>query len=459
MKSGLLFWVREGLPVYAYCDRGRLGRANALFRVYGEQRDRFLPGDVRPPPPAVEPASEPTGEGTLVTRARAGDREAIETMFRQFIPPSDAIVASAFLGTQGFGGIGTHSFGCVTQRRVGSLRVSTFGEVVFQESLAANVNGGRIHQPSRIWLYLLVAVWVLWPFWFAVGAGPISLVLLPVALLSLPFVVRAYYGRVKSGVLLVVRESPPTHLFCDRGKLPAASALYRLATERGSADSTGRVALMPLASAARSRVLGAVAFGALLLVAGVSAAVVATRGGDEVGGGLFGTDESVVIGSIDLSEIETGPIEIETGPIETVSEGEAATGILAHVPPEIAGSCTSDTPVDTGALEQVVCDPGAGTSYIYTQFDSPESMYVTYQGRYTSYVEADSGSDECTNGTPGEGAWSLDEVVAGRLACFDAGAGPTFEWTNDSLNILAQGFQVDGDWTAMYNAWLAAGPS
>ena len=157
VKSGLLFWVREGLPVYAYCDRGRLGRANALFRVYGEQRDRFLPGDVRPPPPAVEPASEPTGEGTLVTRARAGDREAIETMFRQFIPPSDAIVASAFLGTQGFGGIGTHSFGCVTQRRVGSLRVSTFGEVIFQESLAANVNGGRIHQPSRIWLYLLVA--------------------------------------------------------------------------------------------------------------------------------------------------------------------------------------------------------------------------------------------------------------------------------------------------------------
>lgn len=458
VKSGLLFWVREGLPVYAYCDRGRLGRANTLFRAYAEQRDRFVPGDVRPPPAPAEADSTPPGEGTLVARARAGEREAIETMFRQFIPATDAIVASAFLGTQGFGGIGTHSFGCVTQRRVGSLRVSTFGEVVFQESLAANVNGGRIHQPSRIWLYLLVAFWVLWPFWFAVGAGPISLVVLPVTLLSLPFVVRAYYGRVKSGVLLVVRESPPTHLFCDRGKLPAASALYRLATERGSADSTGRVALMPLASAGRSRVLGAVAFGALLLVAGASAAVVATRGGDGVGGGLFGTDESAEIGSIDFSQVEIGSIEIETGEIETISEGEAAPEIVAHVPPEIAGSCISNVPTDEGALEQVSCDPGEGTSYTYTQFDSAESMNATYEARYTGYVTPDSAPEGwCTNGIPGEGTWS-DESVGGRLACFDAGV-LTFEWTNDALGILAQAFRLDGDWTAMYDAWSIAGPS
>jgi hypothetical protein len=382
-------------------------------------------------------------------------------MFRQFIPPTDAIVASAFLGTQGFGGIGTHSFGCVTQRRVGSLRVSTFGEVVFQESLAANVNGGRIHQPSRVWLYLLVAVWVLWPFWYAVGAGPIALVVLPVTLLSLPFVVRAYYGRVKSGVLLVVRESPPTHLFCDRGKLPAASALYRLATERGSADSSGRVALMPLASAAGSRVLGAVAFGVLLLVAGVSAALVTTRGGDELGGELFGTDESGQIGSIDLSGIEVGSVVIETGPVETLSEGEDAPAILAHVPEEIAGSCAANVPVDDGAIEQVTCDTESGTTLIYTQFDSAEAMNAVYQARYAGYVTADSAAEGwCTNGVAGEGTWTgSDGSVGGRLACFDADGLPWFEWTHDAVGILTQGFRLDGDWAAMYDAWSNAGPS
>jgi hypothetical protein len=465
VKSGLLFWVREGLPVYAYCDRGRLGRANALFRAFGEQRDRFLPGDIRPPPPAVEPDSAAAAEGTLVARARAGDREAIETMFRQFLPPTDAIVASAFLGTQGFGGIGTHSFGCVTQRRVGSLRVSTFGEVLFQESLAANVNGGRIHQPSRIWLYLLVAAWVLWPFWIALGAGLAALIFLPVALLSLPFVVRAYYGRVKSGALLVVRESPPTHLFCDRGKLAAAGALYRLATERGWADSTGRAALMPLASAGRGRVLGAVAFGALLLVAGASAALVATRGGDGIGGGLFGTDETAVIGSIDFEDItiDTGSIVIETGPVETVPEDEAAPEIVAHVPPEIAASCLENVPTDDGAISQVTCDPGQGTTYIYTQFDSAAAMQAVYEARYAGYVEPDSGTGNwCeANGAAGEGPWSLDTGTAGRLACFDAQGYPWFEWTNDASAILTQAFRLDGDWAALYDAWstFAAGPS
>jgi hypothetical protein len=393
-----------------------------------------------------------------VARARAGDSEAIETMFRQFIPPTDATIASAFLGTQGFGGIGTHSFGCVTQRRVGSLRVSTFGEVIFQESLAANVNGGRIHQPSRIWLYLLVAAWVLFPFWFAAGAGPAALIFLPVTLLSLPFVVRAYYGRVKSGVLLVVRESPPTHLFCDRGKLPAASALYRLATERGS-DSTGRVALMPLASPARNRVLGAVAFGLLLLVAGVGAAVLVSRGGDGLGGGLFGTDEEIQIGSIDLDDVEIGSIEIETGPIEiqTVPEGEAGSEILTYVPADIASSCTSDEPVDDGALEQVTCDPGEGTSYIYVQFDSLESMNAVYQAGYSGYVAPDTVPDgRCTSGIPGEGPWD-----GGRVACFEGGGEQPalfFEWTNDALGILAYAIRFDGDWAALYDAWTSAGP-
>jgi hypothetical protein len=189
---------------------------------------------------------------------------------------------------------------------------------------------------------------------------------------------------------------------------------------------------------------------------------VATRAGDGDSGG--GGGETLLVGSIDLDDIqfETGPVEVETGPVEveTVPEGETATGILAHVPPDIAASCSGDVPTDDGAVEQVVCDPGQGTSYVYTQFSSPEAMYAAYQSRYAGWVEPDSASEGwCTNGTPGEGTWSLDAGEAGRLVCFDAGAGPAFAWTHDALGIMAQGFRLDGDWAAMYAAWLAAGPS
>lgn len=457
VKSGLLFWVREGLPVYAYCDRGRLGRANALLRVFGEQRDRFLPGEARLAPPDAGPGEASVTSGTLLQRARAGDREALATMFRQFLPQGDAILSTAFLGTQGFGGIGTHSFGCVTQRRAASLRASTLGEVIFQESLSASVNGGRIHQPSRIWLYVLAAVWTLWPLLYAASAGPAALAALPLTALSLPFVVRAYHGRVKSGVLLVVRESPPNYFFCDRGKLPAANALYRLVTERGHAGAGAAPAPAPALTrpAGRSGAALAVAAGALLLAAGIGVVVWATRGDGGSAGGLFGTDATFEIGSVEI-----GSIEIETGPIETVPNETPTSAVLEHVPPAIADGCVAEAPVEDGAVEQVRCETPDGTTLVYTQFDSPDSMRATYEVQSGVFVEPDTTpTGWCEDQVAGEGDWTDGGVSAGRLACFEAEGVPWFMWTNDGLVILARGFRTDGDWAAMYEAWLAAGPS
>lgn len=454
VKSGLLFWVREGLPVYAYCDRGRLARANALFRVFGEQRDRFLPGEARPAPVEAELSEPAVPGGTLLQRARGGDGEAIATMFRQFLPPGDAILEKAYLGTQGFGGFGTHSFGCVTQRRAASLRVSTFGEVAFQESVSANVNGGRIHQPSRVWLYLLAVGWVLLPVLFAAEAGPVGLVGLPFTLLSLPFVVRAYHGRVKSGVLLVVRESPPNYFFCDRAKLAAAGALYRLVTERGDAGAApARAPAMALTESAgrRGAVLAGLLAGAVLLAVGAGAAVWATRDDGGPAGGVLGTDVTFEIGSI----------EIETVATETVPEGQITGGLLDHVPAAIASSCVTETPLDEGALDQVRCTaPDGTTTLVYAQFGTPEAMQASYELDYGPFVAPDTTpAGWCENGTAGEGEWSAPDSAGGRLACFDVGGSPWFTWTNGELLILTRGIRSDADWAALYEAWRAAGPS
>ena len=454
VKSGLLFWVREGVPVYAYCDRGRLGRANVLFRVFGEQRDRFLPTESRPAPAEAE-RSEPASGGTLLQRARAGDQEALETMFRQFLPQTDAILMAAFLGTQGLWGIGTHSFACVTQRRVVSLRVSTFGRVVFQESLSANVNGGRVHQPSQVWLYLLSGAWVLWPV-FAAASGPAALVGLLFTIPSLPLVIRFYHGRVKSGALLHVRESPPNYLFCDRGKLSVANALYRLATERGQAGVAAAATGPPPAPAVirpgRAGVVVALALCGLLLAAGAGAAIWATRGGDGLSTGDF-----LEGGSLEIEDIEivTEDIEIVTDP---GPDEQSTSALLAHVPPEIAAGCSSQTPAQDGALEQAFCEADDGTTLVYTQFDTAEAMEASYDFDASSVGRDVTPDGWCTNGIAGEGEWTSGNATVGRLVCSGSGDFVVFTWTDDEQLILVQALRSDGDWDAMNETWDAAGP-
>jgi hypothetical protein len=41
-KSGLVFWIREGLAVYLFIDRERIGFANQYYRLACELRDERL---------------------------------------------------------------------------------------------------------------------------------------------------------------------------------------------------------------------------------------------------------------------------------------------------------------------------------------------------------------------------------------------------------------------------------
>lgn len=189
-------------------------------------------------------------------RARAGDRQALEILFRQFIPADEAIEDVAFLGERGLFGLGTHSFAAVTDRRVASLQLSMFGRVTYRDGYHEHVNSSAVVQPSRsheliasviavlVWvavLYELVAVrkvdgeWVRKPL----GHGPdlpdvlvIPIVLgwVAISVLFAPVVARLLYRFSKSGLVLNVRNGIPVYCFTDRARMGRANHLASVAT-------------------------------------------------------------------------------------------------------------------------------------------------------------------------------------------------------------------------------------
>jgi hypothetical protein len=154
------------------------------------------------------------GKGSLASRAKRGDAQALETLFRQFIAPDESVQGASFLGTRGLWGLGIDSYACVTDRRIATIRIGVFGEVEYQDGKTEYLNSAAIYQPSRLLLYLFVAGWTIVTF----GIG----------LLLLPLIVRLFYRYKKSGLVFWVREGIPIYIFSDRKSLVVANRLYRI---------------------------------------------------------------------------------------------------------------------------------------------------------------------------------------------------------------------------------------
>lgn len=184
------------------------------------------------PPPAaaapVEAADAPVVGGSLLERAKQDDRDAITTMFRQFLPPDEHPTEAEYVGVLGFWGIGVHSFAAVTTRRVATLRTKILGGVEYQDGALEYVNSGALFQPSRLWLYLYVAGSLLVFGAAGFSVTPVaSLVTLAIGVALLPVTVRLYYRIKKSGLLFWVREGKPVYLFVDRKRMRIANRVYR----------------------------------------------------------------------------------------------------------------------------------------------------------------------------------------------------------------------------------------
>jgi hypothetical protein len=183
------------------------------------------------PPPATYPPPPTPGHSSgssLIARAKAGDQQAMATMFGQFLPPGEEVVSSHYLGVLGFWGLGTHSFGAVTPRRFASLRISLLGGVHYQDGSLEYVNSAAVFQPSKVTLYLFIAAYLFIAFvWGLVIHVAVSIVLLLLALVLLPISIKLYYRFKKSGLVVWVREGLALYAFIDRKRMRVSNELYR----------------------------------------------------------------------------------------------------------------------------------------------------------------------------------------------------------------------------------------
>jgi hypothetical protein len=180
---------------------------------------------------------------SVLSRATQNDPEALATMFKQFIPEDEHIYYAQYLGLKGILGIGARSFACLTDRRVADISIGRFSELIYQDGYLEFINSGIIYQPSKLGLYILFGFWLLLTLiitnliysslWWNSGGGLAflaSFIVFGLFLLLLPFVIKAYYGIVKCGIVFWVREGVPIYIFCNRKYLKRANLFCRNVT-------------------------------------------------------------------------------------------------------------------------------------------------------------------------------------------------------------------------------------
>jgi hypothetical protein len=157
-------------------------------------------------------------ESSLLSRAQLGDTQAIKEMFARFLPEDETPLTTYYLGIEGMWGLGKRSFGCVTSRRIASLQVGAFGEVVYQDGALEFLNSALVVQPSKLALYVYGLLIVM----LAIPTFGLSLLLLPL-------VAKFYYRIHKCGAVFKIAEGISVYIFTNRKLLARANALYRAA--------------------------------------------------------------------------------------------------------------------------------------------------------------------------------------------------------------------------------------
>jgi hypothetical protein len=217
-------------------DGERVGARGVVPNETTSRLPQFPPPQLPPPefpqPQSTSSAQAARPDSSLIARAKMNDRQALETMFSQFLPEGEQIIDAQYLGVLGLWGIGTHSFAAVTSRRVATLRISLLGGIHYQEGALEYVNSAAAHQPSIVSLYFGVARYALVSLVVAIFAGvgihwAVSLLIILLAILGVPVYVRFYYRKHKSGLVLWIREGVQVYAFIDRARMLVANRLYR----------------------------------------------------------------------------------------------------------------------------------------------------------------------------------------------------------------------------------------
>lgn len=199
----------------------------------------------------VVPATAIKVERSVLDRAKQNDLEAISTMFRQFISPDEELYFAEYCGLLGFWIFGTHSFACLSNRRLASLQVGSFGRVLYSDGFLEHQNSGVVYQPSLLKLYLWTIFAAIFGFLIfgisVVQAGVViesiggilglltgTLIVVAGSGLGLLFMyatIRIYHTLNKCGLVWWIREGISVYVFTNRGKMNRANHLYRLSCQ------------------------------------------------------------------------------------------------------------------------------------------------------------------------------------------------------------------------------------
>lgn len=190
-----------------------------------------------PPPVMHGPVVVAAPTGSLLDRAKDNDKQALETLFGQFIPQGEQFVDSQYLGVLGLWGLGTHSFASLTANRIASIRVSIFGNVLYQDGSLESINSSALYQPSLLLLYIWSAATLFFSLILGLMSGLaiggvagllVALTWVLLGILCLPLVAKLFYRYKKSGLVLAVREGISVYIFIDRKRMGNAKRFYRL---------------------------------------------------------------------------------------------------------------------------------------------------------------------------------------------------------------------------------------
>lgn len=153
----------------------------------------------------------------VLQQAKQNNQDALKTMFQQFLGADEEIKFAEYMGRQGILFSVTHSFACLTDKRIISLKVGSFGQVLYQDAFIEDLNSGAIYQPSVLGLYVLSAIVTLFTF----GIG----------ILLVPFIVKWYYKIKKCGLVFIIKEGLSVYIFVNRNRMSRSNTLWRLASE------------------------------------------------------------------------------------------------------------------------------------------------------------------------------------------------------------------------------------
>ena len=152
------------------------------------------------------------------------------------------------------------------------------------------------------------------------------------------------------------------------------------------------------------------------------------------------------------------PTPAPSGSPVPLPSGDLVSLLLAHIPADIASSCSPDTQrLWEGEVVTLVCAPtDADVEVTYSGFDTADHMGAAYQSSLDT-IDLSNMADTCDAGTF-SGSYQLDNEPVGQLTCWQEGAGQAIMWSDDRLSILSVAVSPSLDAPGLYLWWEGAGP-